>query len=149
MMNDKLEVFVDCILHYFNTLSKDKASVGTPFLIKDVNKNLSDYTGIISISGSMKGSIFFTATHSMLVYLLQELGSIGTQESKLMDLVGEIGNTISGNTRAEFGEQFLLSVPLVLKGKGDQMMVSNTFEIYAIPIVWRQHSAMLIINIGE
>ena len=66
-----------------------------------------------------------------------------------MDLVGEISNTISGNARREFGEQFMLSVPIVLKGKSDDIGVMQTANIYMIPIVWRRFKANLIINLGE
>ncbi len=149
-MNDEnLSVFVDCVTNYFDTISEDAAKVGTPYLIKDINANLSDYTGIIGISGSKKGSVFFSAPQSMLAHLLIELGLISTQESKLMDLVGEVCNTISGNARREFGDQFMLSVPLVLKGKGEELAITRTVEIYLIPIVWRRFKANLIINLGD
>ena len=144
-----LHVFIDCVVRYFDMVSDFKASVGSPYLISNVGEKLDEYTGIISISGSMKGSIFFTASKAMLAYLLRDLGSfISTEEHKLLDLVGEIGNTISGNARAEFGEQFILSVPLVMKGKSEQLAVSETYQIFVIPIVWKQQKANLIINLS-
>lgn len=147
MNEESLSIFVDNAVNYFQTIAQDTATTGTPYLINDINANLMDYTGIIGISGSMKGSVFFTGTKSMLANLLVELGFITSQESKHMDLVGEICNTISGNARRDFGDQFMLSVPLVLKGKSDDIAITTTAQIYLIPIVWRRFKANLIINL--
>lgn len=147
-MNDKdLNVFVEGVMHYFSTLSKHPAAVATPFLINDINEYLSDYTGIIGISGNHKGSVFFSAPKLMLAHLLKELGLTSSQEDKLMDLVGEISNTISGNARRDFGEQFMLSTPIVLRGKSKNIQVSEIIENYVIPIVWKDLKANLIINL--
>ena len=146
-MNERnLEVFVDGASRYFGTVTDTEAQVGTPFLIQDVNKYLLDYTGIIGISGNHKGSVFFSAPNSLLTKLIAQIGIITTQEEKLMDLVGEVSNTISGNARREFGDQFMLTVPIVLKGKSESVRVSDVVDIYVIPIHWRNTNANLIIN---
>ena len=148
-MNEKnLEVFIDGLTNYFEKTTSSAGKVGTPFLIQDINNYLSDYTGIIGISGNYKGSVFFTAPELMITKLISEIGVLTTQEEKLMDLVGEISNTISGNARSTFGNQFMLSTPVVLKGKGEQLRVSNVADIYVIPVVWKNMSAQLIINLN-
>jgi len=147
MNNEKLQIFVDGVTNYFETVSTEPATVGTPFLIKNINEYLSDFTGIIGISGNQKGSVFFTAPRPLLVHLLNDLGILSTRDDKLMDLVGEVSNTISGNARREFGDQFLLSVPVVLKGSGDDIAIAKTVDIYVIPIVWRHLKSNLIINL--
>ena len=149
MKDANLEVFVDGAANYFNTVTDTEAKIGTPFLIQDVNQYLLDYTGIIGISGNHKGSIFFSAPSTLLTKLIAEIGIITTQEDKLMDLVGEVSNTISGNARREFGDQFMLTVPIVLKGKSDDVRVSSITNIYVIPIHWRSTNAHLIINLDE
>lgn len=149
MKERSLEVFVEGVAHYFNTLTDTPAQIGTPFLTTDINKHLYDYTGIIGISGNHKGSVFFSASTILLTNLISQIGIITTQEEKLMDLVGEVSNTISGNARREFGDQFLLSVPIVMKGKSDNVKVSAAVSIYVIPIVWRDKKANLVINLNE
>ncbi|MFT6390331.1 MAG: chemotaxis protein CheX [Cellvibrionaceae bacterium] len=147
-MNDEsLKMFVECSSLYFQTITDKPAVVGAPFLIKDINKYLYDYTGIIGISGSYKGSVFFSTSNSMLVQILSAFGILSTDEGKVMDLVGEACNTIAGNARREFGDQFMLSTPIVLKGKSESVKVTKVEQIYIIPITWRQHQANLIINI--
>jgi chemotaxis protein CheX len=149
MNDDNLKMFVEGASHYFETVTQKPAVIGAPFLIKDINKYLSDYTGVIGISGNYKGSVFFTAPHSLLRQLLAAIGILASDESKIMDLVGEVSNTISGNARRTFGDQFMLSTPVVLKGKSESVKVTKVEEVYVIPIVWRQHQASLIINLEE
>jgi len=74
---------------------------------------------------------------AVFVDALSNMGLITARDSKLMDLVGEVCNTIAGNARREFGENFILSVPLLLHGKGSDIAVSNVTSIYVIPIVWK------------
>lgn len=146
-MNDKnLKVFVECVAHYFNTVSRHPAKIGAPFLIQNVNDYLDDYTGIIGISGNQKGSVFFSCPKNVLVLLLSELDVLNSNEERLMDLVGEVCNTVAGNARREFGDQFMLTVPVVIKGEAEQVKVATVTKIYVIPILWRKMKANLIIN---
>lgn len=147
MNEEQLEIFVDGVEHYFQTVSDKPALIGAPFLVNSINESLSDFTGVIGISGVRKGSVFFSAPKSMLVHLMTALGVLTTQPDKLMDLVGEVSNTIAGNARREFGEQFLLSVPVVIQGKCEDVKISNVAQIYVIPINWRHEKANLIINL--
>ncbi len=147
-MNDNdLKMFVEGSSHYFNTVSQKPASIGAPFLIKDINKYLSDYTGIISISGNFKGCVFFSAPKNMLIKLLSTMEILTPTHVQLMDTVGEVSNTIAGNARREFGDKFMLSTPILLEGKSKRIKTSKIEEVYVIPIIWYQHQANLIINI--
>jgi len=132
MKEESLEVFVDGLTNYFDKTTSSTAKVSTPFLI-----------------GNHKGSVFFTAPRIMIVKLISEIGVLTTKEEKLMDLVGEISNTISGNARRTFGDQFMLSTPVVLRGKGEQLHVPDITSIYVIPVVWKNMSAHLIINLNQ
>ena len=147
MNDDELKVFIDGVAKYFETITNTPATIETPFLIKDINEYLLDYTGIIGISGNYKGSVFFTAPETMLRHIMSAMGLLSSEEKKLMDLVGEVSNTISGNARSEFGDQFMLSVPIVLKGKSDDLKVSKVVKIYVIPLSWKHLRANLIINL--
>ncbi len=150
-MNAKdMNIFVDATARYFETLTGQKAAVGAPFLIHDINKYLLDYTGIIGISGNHKGAVLFTSPKNILEVLMDELESIlsqGEGEQMLMDIVGEVCNTISGNVRSKFGKDFKLSVPIVLKGNAENIRVLDVAAIYVIPIIWQRQKANLIINL--
>jgi len=149
MQAQDLAIFVDGIANYFSSTTATDANVGTPFLSKEVNSYISDYTGIIGISGNKKGSIFFSAPGRMMMHVLSGMGLISTKDSKLMDLVGEICNTVSGNARREFGEDFNISVPVTFQGKPEKVAVSEVANIYVIPIEWKQLKANLIVNLEE
>ena len=149
MKDENLSIFVDALSNYFATTTEYKADVGTPFLIKNINEYLDDYTGIIGISGNHHGSVFYSTPKPMAVHLLSEMGTMSCVDSTLMDLVGEVCNTIAGNARREFGEEFLLTVPIVMQGKGENIAVSKVASIYVIPIVWRGSKSHLIINLQE
>ena len=149
MKADNLNVFIDGIANYFSSTTGIDAEVGTPFLAKDVNEYIYDYTGIIGISGNKKGSIFFSAPSRMVSHVLQGMGLISTQEDKLMDLVGEICNTVSGNARRDFGEDFNITVPITIKGKPEGIAVSEVANIFVIPIEWNRVRANLIVNLED
>lgn len=149
MQADDLAVFVDGLSNYFSSTTGIDAAVGTPFLSKEVNSYISDFTGVIGISGNRKGSIFFSAPKRMLMHVLSGMGLISTKDAKLMDLVGEISNTVSGNARASFGQDFNISVPITIQGKPENMQVSDVANIYVIPIEWKQQRANLIVNLLE
>jgi len=149
MKSENLAVFVEGIANFFKTVTQTSASVGTPFLIQDINEYLHDFTGVIGISGNHKGSVFFSTSRRLAVHLLSDMGVMTTRDDKLMDLVGEVCNTVSGNARREFGDQFMLSTPVMIQGKSEAVKVVDIASIYVIPIVWRDLNANLIINLNE
>ncbi len=149
MDNTEIEAFVTSLQDFFDKLDDKSVNIGTPFLIDDINSYLLDYTGVISITGNHKGTVFFTASKLMTSRMLQTMGVVSTVEEKQMDLVGEVCNTVSGNVRREFGENFLISTPIVMQGHADTMKVSNIKDIYLIPVVWNSLKSNLIINIKE
>ncbi len=149
MNNEEIEAFVNSLQDFFDKIDGSSVNIGTPYLISDINSHLMDYTGVISITGNHKGSVFFTATKLMTSRILQNMGVVSSVEEKQMDLVGEVCNTISGNVRREFGENFLISTPIVMRGQADGMKVSNIKDIYLVPIVWSNLKSNLIINIIE
>jgi len=149
MKSENLTVFVDGIANFFKTVTQTSANVGTPFLIQDINEYLHDFTGVIGITGNHKGSVFFSTTRRLAVHLLSDMGVMTTRDEKLLDLVGEVCNTVSGNARREFGDQFMLSTPVMIQGKSENVKVTDIASIYVIPIVWRDLNASLIINLNE
>ena len=50
MKERSLEVFVEGVAHYFDTLTDSAAQIGTPFLTTDINKYLYDYTCLLYTS---------------------------------------------------------------------------------------------------
>ncbi len=149
MDNQELAVFVEAVENYFPTVTGVSANVSSPYLINDINEHLSDYTGIISISGIQKGSVFFTTSVQMAQALMTSMGIREYDDAKQMDIVGEVCNTISGNARKVFGDKFMINVPIILKGKSEHIRISKINDIYLIPVNWRGFVANLIINLNQ
>ncbi len=142
MIEKRLRVFLDAIVHYFNHTTVKSVEVGTPYLIDSIDEVSSDYTGVISISGAFEGVCYFTAPNILLKHLVLSIGETDTSEQMLVDAVGEVANTLSGNARRDLGKDFIISVPRVIKGVPD-LNTDAAGRTYAIPIIWNSYKATL------
>jgi chemotaxis protein CheX len=141
----EINVFVNGVLHYFNTTVQQTAECGTPHLAIGRYPDVSDYTGMIKISGKRTGMVFFTAPKGMLSVMLMRMQETDMSHDNLCDLVGEIANTLSGNARRDFGHQFNISVPSVVHGRGTAMEYPDKTRPIIVPIEWRTYHARLVV----
>jgi chemotaxis protein CheX len=145
MDDQDIQVFITGVRRYFESLKADSGVVIEPPFIKDEERPLLEYTGIIEISGKAHGAVCFTADGLMLKNILAFLnGSPGSKEI-LCDLVGEIANTLSGNAREEFGRDFLISVPVVATANDSTFRFPEDARNYVIPIIWQSEKAYLLV----
>jgi CheY-like chemotaxis protein len=100
----EIRTFIEGTTNYFEISAQQSASVGSPYLVTDGKPGAYEYTGIIGISGARKGIVYFTAPRGMLTVLLMRMQETDTSDANIMDLVGEVANTISGNARRDFGK---------------------------------------------
>lgn len=148
-MDEKLlQVFIDGVRYYFEHQTEEPAQVGTPYLGEVGQTVAYDYTGIIGVSGSRKGCVYYSAPRLLLRYLLLSMGEKDADGANLADLAGEIANTISGNARREFGSDFMISVPVVVSGETPQIqMGSRGRPFYVIPVTWHQYPSALVVSL--
>lgn len=140
----ELQAFIDGVAHYFEHVTGHKAIVGTPFL--RTNEQLSlEFTGMIGVSGARKGFVYFTSTREMLENVLDTMGEVDFCEENIIDITGEIANTISGNVRTRYGKNFMISVPAVLSGGNHTVSYPSNTATYIIPISWKQFEPRLMI----
>ena len=140
----EIRTFVEGTTHYFATSGQQAATVGSPFLVTDGKPGTYEYTGVIGICGARKGIVYFTAPRGMLTVLLMRMQETDCSEETILDLVGEVANTISGNARRDFGKSFVISVPTVIAREADKVTAPHS-RSYVIPINWRAHSAKLVV----
>ena len=140
----EIRTFVEGATNYFAVSAQQSASVGSPYLVTDGNPGAYEYTGVIGISGSRRGIVYFTAPRGMLTVLLMRMQETDTSDENIRDLVGEVANTISGNARRDFGKNFVISVPVVLSHDVEKVSAPHS-RSYVIPINWRTHSAKLVV----
>ena len=144
-LESEVGVFVAGVLSYFGTTVQQAAQCGTPHLALGERPEISDYTGVIQISGKRTGLVAFTAPKSMLSVMLMRMQETDMSHKNLCDLVGEIANTLSGNARRDFGHQFQISVPEVVSGRGGALEYPAHGRPIVIPIEWRNYHARLIV----
>ena len=144
-LESEVAVFVDGILRYFDNSVQQVAQCGTPHLALEARPEISDYTGVIQVTGKRTGLVAFTAPKNMLSVMLMRMQESDLSHENLCDLVGEIANTLSGNARRDFGHQFQISVPAILHGRGSQIEYPGTARPIIIPIDWRNYHARLIV----
>jgi chemotaxis protein CheX len=145
MDDQDIQVFIAGVRRYFDSLRADERVVIEPPFIKDVERPLLEYTGIIGISGKTHGAVCFTANGLMLKNILGFLNESPSSREMLCDLVGEIANTLSGNAREEFGSDFLISVPVVATEDDYGFRFPEAGRNYVIPIIWRSEKAYLLV----
>lgn len=149
MTEEQLQVFINGVNNYFQQISKNEITVGTPYLVENTHPAAKDYTGIIGISGISEGIVYFTAPKDLLERMLVMLGERDLSEANMIDLVGEVANTISGNARSEFGENFDISVPFVIKGAPDEITLPRKDRSYVIPVEWCERKASIVVALRK
>lgn len=145
-MNEKdIQIFINGAKHYFRTVTSSELSVGVPFLKNAGDTPAYSFTGIIGVSGGRRGCVYFTAPKPLLTHLLLAMGEKSAGDDLMYDLVGEVANTVSGNARAEFGSNFMISVPVVVEGELQRLQVPREMKSFVIPLMWNSYKAALVV----
>ena len=98
MTESELKFFIDVVTEYFGQVTGEPAVMGLPY-VKKTEPVVLPYTGLIGISGPRKGGIYFTAGAPLLSELTRVILDAEADEETLLDMVGELTNTIAGNVR--------------------------------------------------
>ncbi len=147
MTEGELKFFIEVVTTYFAQVTGEPATMGIPY-VKKSEPVVLDYTGLIGISGPRKGGIYFTAGPALLAELTQViLGLDEADEETLLDMAGELTNTIAGNVRKSFGADFLISVPMLIKGKPEDILMRLKPPVFVIPLNWRREKAFLVVGL--
>ena len=149
MKEQKLQIFVSIITNYFKQFGDEELIVDTPYLLENQQPKVPDYTGVIGISGVQKGVVYFSATSELLHTILDSMGETDKSEDNLVDLVGEVANTIAGNARNEFGAEFHISVPFVCKGSPQSIILPKNGRSFIIPVSWRGQIGEIVVCLQD
>jgi chemotaxis protein CheX len=147
MTENELLPIIKIVTEYFFSVTSVPAAMGLPY-IKRGGDPVFDYTGIIGISGARRGGVYYTAGRELLEEFGKSiLGGEELDDEALNDLVGEMTNTIAGNMREIFGSSFLISVPIVLRGKIDNISMRLKPPVFVIPIKWKEYKSHLAVGL--
>jgi len=145
-MNEQdIQLFVGLVTHYFKTTTGIASQIGTPYLSSARELELLDYSAAIGISGNQKGVIYFTASRALTRKLVQLSGEPQNNDDLCADMVGEVANTISGNAREKMGSGFLISVPLVITGRPENLRLPPKLPVVVLPVKWSEERAFVVI----
>lgn len=147
MTENELKFFIEVVTSYFGQVTGEAATMGIPF-VKKSEPAVLEYTGLIGISGPRKGGIYLTAGPGLLKALTEVILEIADADDEtLLDMVGELTNTIAGNVRKSFGADFLISVPMLIKGKPEDILMRLKPPVFVIPLNWRHEKAFLVVGL--
>lgn len=149
MKVEKLNVFMQSVSSFFEQIGETLKEIDTPYLNDNTQPIAYDYSGVITITGPIVGSVYVSATTVMLRDLLRALNEPEGSIALLKDLVGEIANTVSGNARTEFGPDFLISPPTITEGVPSPQYLPRDRRSYIIPFYWHDHKAVIGICIRD
>lgn len=142
----ELKVFIDAVTHYFTHLTREPATIRSSYLAEAEMPHF-DYTGLITLSGRFRGCIYFSAPRLLVRELLIRLQEPDTCEDNLLDAVGEVANTISGNARRHFGNLLEISVPVTVRGATQKIKTVTRTRPFAIHLSWQRYDAVVVVDI--
>lgn len=145
MKETTIKAFVEVVKNYFNQFEADELVVDIPYLSEDKQPHVYDYTGVIGISGVMRGVVYVTASKELLQVLLRDMHEDDNGENMMVDLVGEIANTVAGNARSVFGPEFHISIPFVFKGMPQSVILPKEGRAFIIPILWQKQVGEIVV----
>lgn len=140
-------IFVDSVTNYFSLLTGEPALIRSAYLASTSNLPRYDYTGLIAFSGQFRGSVYFSASSMMAAKLLLAMRETDTGKSNLLDIVGEVANTIAGNARKHYGSGLEISTPLTIYGHSDEIKSAIRARPYAIEMQWQQCEGVVLVDL--
>ena len=69
------------------------------------------------------------------------------KKEDVLDMAGEISNVIAGSVRANYGNNFNISVPIVFEGSPKQLKFPQDVAVFVIPMKWKGHEAFLVVGL--
>jgi len=141
-------VFIDAVTHYFAHLTGEPAVIRSAYLA-DATLPRFDYTGLITLSGQFRGCVYFSASKLMATKLLTALREPDTGNENLLDIVGEVANTIAGNARKHFGAGLEISTPLTIFGHADAIKSAIRARPFAINLEWQRSAAVVLVDLEK
>lgn len=139
-------VFVDSVTNYFSLLTGEPAVIRSAYL---ANAELPrfDYTGRIAFSGQFRGSVYFSASSMMAAKLLLAMRETDTSNNNLLDIVGEVANTIAGNARKHYGAGLEISTPLTSFGHAGEANSPIRARPFAIDLQWQHCEGVVLVDL--
>lgn len=143
-----VNVFISSIENYFEKLTEIAITTKPPFVKTQDELLLKECTGMIGVSGIKKGFIYISGHMEMYRDLIRRYVKLkDPTDSNIEDMAGELSNVVSGNVRETYGDEFMISVPIVFTGKPNNLKFPDNMPIYVIPFEWNNHEAYMVVGL--
>jgi len=141
--------FLEGTIEVLKTMAFLEPRPGKPFL-KTGNNAQGDITGIIGLTGKVKGSLALTFAEECILKIVSNmLGEDKTKiDPEIKDAVGEITNMVSGVARKKLealGLQVFAAIPTVVSGKGHS--VSHVLGGPSLIIPFETDSGSFVVDV--
>lgn len=145
----ELKLFIDSIINYFKKTTNNEPKITSAYLgTQDITGF--EFNGIVNFSGSYNGQIIVSMTREILHSLLIIQEEKNLSDNNLLDITGEIANTLAGNARKTLSSGFDLNISVPTKVKGYKIIKSKTRQHpYIITLSWLNFSAMVCVDINH
>lgn len=141
------QVFINSVNNYFEHLTDIKSETNVPYLKSPDSMILKEFTGMIGISGNKTGFVYISGDRHMYELLVNVfLGTDKPTDDDILDMAGEMSNVVAGNVRETYGNNFMISVPIVFQGSPDKIKFPKDVPVFVIPIVWCNYEAFVVIG---
>ena len=152
MVTEVIDAVVAGIGDYFKVVAGDDAEIENSYEKKPNDLIQLAYTGLVGISGDIKGGIYITCDKNLLEEVTRVIMHSDTSkldEDDISDMVGEMANTICGYVREKLGCAINVSVPVIFKGKVRAFKFKITHPTYIIPFTWHNLEAYIVVGIDS
>jgi len=148
-LNEKdLRVFVDAVTHYFKQLSREAPRIRGAYLDTGGTPAIEmEYVGAIALSGAFRGRVYVSAPRALLRHLLIATGEPDQSHMAMLDLIGEMANTVSGNARRHFGPQLEISVPMASCAGDIRLPPDSGSRPYIVSVEWKNYGATVVVDL--
>ncbi|OPY14097.1 MAG: CheY-P phosphatase CheX [Syntrophus sp. PtaU1.Bin005] len=121
-----INAFLDATENVLKTMAFVEPKPGKPYLKKD-NVAKGDISGIIGLTGDLKGSLGLSFSEGCIVKIVSNMlgESMSGIDNDVKDAVGEITNMISGVARKKLeadGLNITAAIPTVVAGKSHSIV---------------------------
>ena len=137
-MEQFVRPFVEVTTHTFKAFVGCDLSPRHPFFSDQEIDLQSDISGVIGLSGSVRGAVILLMKEPVALRIAGMLtGSTHTSlDGDVVDAIGEITNIIAGNAKQKIpdGEGIVISLPTVIKGAEHSIVcLSKQRKVLCIP----------------
>ncbi len=154
MREINLDLFTKSVEKYFAEFNELDSLIIKNYVVvlsndsKYLAKYVLDYTAAVSIGGDFIGAVYVTFDKQVLSNLINViLGSDNPEHEELVDMAGEIVNTLSGNAREFLGAKFNISIPFVISGNNVNIEFPRLKSpIYILPCSWHDNNFSVCVS---